>query len=387
MPHSFRLDERHRRMIRLVPLGLAAAVLVGFVLTAFRVDSVQPSEIGVVVNNLTGKIDVRLQAGSFFYNGLWSDVHKLDKSVKTLVMRERDGQAVNIKTRDGSNVTLDVEVNYSILTNEKELRERLLVESGVGREAVWEERRGRRGVERVVAGSEEAWQAKWIREYSRAVIRYVFGELATKEWYDARERDAKTRKARDELDARLREHGLQVVKVIPDRFRFYPEYEKKIQEKKDADQEYENQVEQAKTQERIQERRQVEIEKEKEVQIAKTKGELERELIETEGQAIKLRKEAEAYAIRTRIEADATIYKAEREAKGVLAAARAEAEGLENLVTALEGEGGRNLVLRAIAERLSKARIEGLPYATSPVIQKVSVEDAAAAARTGKEGR
>ena len=84
---------------------------------------------------------------------------------------------------------------------------------------------------------------------------------------------------------------------------------------------------------------------------------------------------ADAYAYTARIEADAGFYQAEREAKGILAAAKAEAEGLTNLVKALEGEGGRNLVLRALAGRLQQAEIEGLPYATSPVVQKFILED------------
>ena len=383
MDAKFQIPQNRLFWIRLIPVGIAALVILGVLLTTVRVDSIQPNEVGVLINNFTGNISVRTQSGSFFYNGLTTDVHKIDKTVKTLVMRERDGEALQIKTRDGSNVTLDVEINYAIVPTEKSVKEKLIVESGVGQVPIRSSSRDRRGrVRRTVSGYEERYQSKWIREYSRAVIRYVFGELSTKDFYNASMRDAKTRKAKDELDKILRKHGLQVIKVVPDKFSFYPEYEVKIREKKDADQEYDNQLEQAKTQLQIQEKEKVQAEKAADVKIEETRGKLAQKQIKAEAEAIQVQKDSEAYAIKTRIEADAGFYQAERQAKGILAAAKSEAEGLTNLANALEGDGGRNLVLRALAERLKLAQIDGLPYATSGLIQKVSVEDAAATGKT-----
>lgn len=383
MDANFQIPQNRMFWIRLIPVGIALLLLIGVVLGTVRVDSIQPNEVGVLINNFTGKISVQTQSGSFFYNGLTTDVHKIDKTVKTIVMRESDGQALQIKTRDGSNVTLDVEINYAIVPTEKSVKDRLITESGVGKLPVRTTTRDRRGrVTSRISGYEEAYQSKWIREYSRAVIRYIFGELSTKDFYNASMRDAKTRKAKEELDLLLRQHGLQVIKVVPDKFSFYPEYEKKIQEKKDADQEYDNQLEQAKTQLQIQEKEKVTAEKAADVKIEVTRGMLAQKLISAQGEAIQVQKDSEAYDIKTRIDADAEFYRAERTAKGIIAAAKAEAEGLTNLANALAGEGGRNLVLRALALRLKAARIDGLPYATSGLIQKVSVEDAAAVERS-----
>ncbi len=383
MDANFQFPQDKMFWIRLIPTGIALLMIIGVVFSTVRVDSIQPNEVGVLINNFTGTVSVQTQSGSFFYNGLTTDVHKIDKTVKTLVMRASDGQALEIKTRDGSNVTLDVEINYAIVPTEKSVREILITESGVGKVPVMSVVRDRRGrVQRRVTGYEEAYQAKWIREYSRAVIRYIFGELSTKDFYNAPMRDAKTRKAKEELDMLLRQHGLQVIKVVPDKFSFYPEYEEKIREKKDADQEYDNQLEQAKTQLQIQEREKVETQKAADVKIEETRGKLAQILIKAQAQAIQVQKDSEAYDIKTRIEADAEFYQSERGAKGILASAKAEAEGLSNLAKALAGDGGRNLVLRALAQRLKQAQIDGLPYATSGLIQKVTVEDAAAASNS-----
>ncbi|HMQ23283.1 MAG TPA: hypothetical protein PKE00_12385, partial [Planctomycetota bacterium] len=177
-----------------------------------------------------------------------------------------------------------------------------------------------------------------------------------------------------ELNRLLHPHGIEVLKVVPDKFRFYEEYERKIREKKEANQEAQKQQDLARAALQDQKRQEVEATKTAEVEIERIKGTLERDRIEAESEAIKIRKTAEAYAIKTKIEAEALFYQAEREAKGTLVKAKAEAEALQNLVTALAGEGGRNLVLRELADKLKNASIEGVPYATNALVQKVSVD-------------
>jgi hypothetical protein len=367
---------------------VAAAILIGGSFMAMRLGRVDASDVGVLINNLTGTVTVQMEPGSFFYNGWTTDLHTIDKTLHTLRMRSENGEEVRIKTIDGTDVTLDVEVNYRLLLDEQTIKGKIVPEAGVGHYSDdslhTSSRRGPR-----VAGLVEAYQAKWIRDYSRSVIRYVFGTLTAEEFYNnATKRDEKARDAEKELNRLLHPHGVDVVKVVPDRFRFYEEYETKIREKKEADQEKEQQLEMAKTAVENQKRQEVEATKTAEVEIENIKGVLQKAKITAEGEAIKLVKEGEAYAYKTKVDADAEFYQAEREAKGILASATAEAEGLTNLVKALSGEGGRNLVLRALADSLRQATIEGIPYSTSSVVQKVAVEGLVpAAGATSKEGR
>ncbi len=371
-PRNFKFQNPFTRVPLGLVLGLAALVILAFFVV--RVGRVTASEVGVLVNNINGDVEIIPEPGSFFYNSLTSDLYTIDKTVHTLKMMTDTGDEVRIKTRDGSDVRLDVEVNYSLLMDVKVLKERLVKETGVKKVPVYRTvADGRRGRRRTYT-LEEAWQAKWIRDYSRAVIRYVFGSLETETFYDAAKREEKARESERELNKLLNPHGIRVTKVIPDRFRFYDEYEKAIRDKKEADQEVEKQKALARAAIEKQGKEVVLIQKKAEVEIAKIKGELQEQILGAEGRVLQVKRAAEAYAYRRKVEADAAYYQAERRAKGILAAAEAEAKALSNLVAALSGEGGRNLVLRALAERLQTAQIEGQPYATSSLIQKLQLE-------------
>lgn len=353
-----------------VPVLPAVAILVILlgVFLSMRLGRVDASDIGVRVNNITGAVTLVMEPGSFFYNSLYEDFYQIEKTQKTLQMRSEGNEDVRIKTRDGADVRLDVEVNYRLLLEEAVIRDRVIPESGIDKIAD-----GRRSGNRSMDAL-EAYQHKWIRDYSRSIVRYIFGQLSTEEFYESSKRTEKARESEKELNRLLHPHGIEVLKVVPDKFRFYEEYERKIREKKEANQEAQKQQDLARAALQDQKRQEVEATKTAEVEIERIKGTLERDRIEAESEAIKIRKTAEAYAIKTKIEAEALFYQAEREAKGTLVKAKAEAEALQNLVTALAGEGGRNLVLRELADKLKNASIEGVPYATNALVQKVSVD-------------
>ena len=364
-----------------LPIVAVLVVVIGAFMS-MRLGRVDASDVGILINNITGNVKVRMEPGSFFYNSLYTDLHTIDKTLHTLKMRSETGDDVRLKTSDGSDVNLDVEVNYRLLLDENTLRTKVIPESGIDRfritRTVPRNTRGRRGRGR--SGSSrtsellEAYQAKWIRDYSRSVVRYVFGTLTTEEFYEASKRTDKARESERELNRLLRPHGLEVTKVVPDKFKFYEEYETKIREKKEADEEANKQVELKEAAVADQLRQVTEAETKADVEIEVIKGQLEKERIGATAEAVRIKKGADAHVITVKIGADAEFYSAERRAKAILAAAKAEAEGLTNLAKALAGDGGRNLVLRALAEKLREAQIEGLPYTTSNVVQKLSLE-------------
>ncbi len=365
------------RSIQLPVLPLVAIVLVAAgAFMSMRLGRIDASDVGILINNITGKITVRLEPGSFFYNGFYTDLHTIDKTIHTLQMRGPGGE-VKIKTVEGADVALDVEVNFRLLLDENAIKTKVIPESGVGKlreSLVSLDSRGRR--RRTTTVAVDAYRQKWIRDYSRSVVRYVFGSLETEEFYKSQARDDKARECEVELNRLLRPHGLEVLKVVPDEFRFYREYEDKINEKNQAKQEVEREKVSIFTARADQAKQVVEATKRAEVEIETIKGRLAKNKIEAEALAVQVSKKADAYAYTTKIEANASFYSAERNAKGILAAAKAEAESLANLVKALAGEGGRNLVLRELAVALRKARIEGIPYATSAIVQRLSVDGA-----------
>lgn len=362
--------KRRPVTIPLLPI-VAFAVLVLLAFFTARVGRIQGNQIGVLVNNLTGSIEVRTQTGAFLYNGLITDAYTLDNSIQTIRMVRDTGDEVRIKTDDGSDVTMDVEVNYRLVQDATLIRDRVVPESGLSQIMVRDER-----ARELV----DAYKAKWVRDYARSVVRYVFGELETGAFYDAARRDARARTAVEELNRLLNPHGIEVREVVPDKFKFYEEYEKIIADQKAADQEVESQRKLAEAALEDQKRRETEATAAANIEIARVKGDLEKELLAAQAEAERETLAAQAYAYSAKQGADAKFYKDTNDAQSMLARAQAQAEGLKKLADSLSGEGGKNVVKLEYATVLQRAVLSGLPYATDPRIQKVEIAPAAGAA-------
>jgi regulator of protease activity HflC (stomatin/prohibitin superfamily) len=356
------------RSVAIPVLGILAVALVAILLALnIRVARVQADEIGVSINNLTGSITIRTTPGATIYNGLMTDFYTLDNTVQAYTMVDDD--SVNVKTEDGSDVRLDILINYRLVQDARVIADAVVPEAGLGQVAI-DTGSGRRSSYEYV----DAYKAKWIRDYARSICRYIFGELQTDAFYQSDLRDQKARDCETELNMLLRPHGIEVVKVVPDRFEFYREYEEKIAQKKEADQEAEKQEELARAAIERQKRREVEAQAEMNVAVEEALGQLRKELLAAQAEANKERLNAEAYAIEIKKDADARFYEAQNEAQSIVAGAEAEAEGLTKLAASLAGNGADKLVRLEYAKRLRSARINGVPYATDPRIQKVEID-------------
>lgn len=361
-----------RNPVSIPILPIIAVVLLAILsLWTMRVGSINGSQIGVFVNNLSGNIDVVVRPGSQFYCGIYTDFYVIDNTVQSLRMADVNANkdALDIKTRDGSDVHLDVALNYRLVQDSKVIAERVIPECGLATQYVQVAvDRGRQWRE------VDAYKLKWARDYARAVIRYKFGEMKTDDFYSSGERARKGLEAEAELNQLLRPHGIEVMNLVPERFRFYEEYEKKISEKKAADQEVQSQEQIALATLESQKKRKAEATAVLNVEIARLDGELRTARLSLEGESTRAKLEAEAYAFTTQTNAEAMFVQAQNEAQGQLARAKAEAEGMRALAASLAGEGGLNLVRLEYAKALQKAVITGVPYSTDPRIQKVELE-------------
>ena len=185
-------------------LLIAIAVLTIFLMVNFRVQRVSGTEVGIKVNNVTGDITVIEKSGTNIYNGLLNSFHLLDMTVQRLEMvadpnrGERSNRDdLRIKTVDGSDVFLDLTINYQL---RRDMVEETVTTSGLG----------------------DAYKYKWVRDYSRSVCRAVFGEMTTEEFYDASVRNQKAQMAMEELNKLLKSYGIEVSSVIAEKFSFHP---------------------------------------------------------------------------------------------------------------------------------------------------------------------
>ena len=310
------------------PLILFLIALIGsavFFLVTFRVQRVSGTEVGIKVNNVTGDISVIAESGTNIYNGLLNSFHLLDMTVQRLEMvaqpnrgerNERDD--LRVKTVDGSDVFLDLTINYQL---RRDMVEAVVLTSGLG----------------------DVYKFKWVRDYSRSICRSVFGEMTTEEFYDASVRNTKAQKAMEELNSSL-PYGIEISSVIAEKFSFHKEYEERIRAKKLADQEVEEQVSKANAARQNQIFREVEATKKKEVVIATYEGEMQKLIVEATANAERDIRQAEAYVIDTQLGADADFYSREKNAQAILVKAQTEGEALKALARAHEGPGGYNLV-------------------------------------------
>ena len=322
----------------LIWVGFAFLVLVVFVFATIRVGRVTGEQTGILLNKLNGRMTVIEQSGVRIYNGITGDFYVLDKTLQTLEMRSARKDDLKIKTVDGSDVHIDLKIQYRINPSEAD---NVVTSSGPG----------------------DAFKEKWARDYARATCRNYLGELTTEECYDAAKREAKINRAQTEISERLRSFGIIIDSiVIPQRPVFYKEYEDMIKKKKLADQAVLEEQSKAFAAKEKQLMLIVTATNVKNVAIETFKGQMEKKKIKAQAEAERVMKGADAYHTRVTIEAEAKFYENEQAARGILAKKRAEAEGITELKKALEGEGGRNMVKLEYAKKLKNVTITGQPF-------------------------
>jgi regulator of protease activity HflC (stomatin/prohibitin superfamily) len=190
-----------------------------------------------------------------------------------------------------------------------------------------------------VAPDNATLRNKVVRTVARSKPRDIFGELKTEEFYIAERREHQAQKAKDVLQAMLGPMGIVVEKVLTKDYRFNPEYQKAIEDKKIADQR---------------------VERHKSAQRA-TAEEYKRKLEDARGEVNKLVADADGEYLKAKIEADAHFEKQGLLAEAIRTEGIAEAKGIQEMNRAMAGAGGPALVKLRIAESLQGKRILLLP--------------------------
>lgn len=329
----------------LVWMALAFLVVAVALVMTIRVGRVTGEEVGILLNRITGKISVINQSGVRIYNGITHDFYVLDKTMQTLEMTELVGRGdrsgkddLKIKTIDGSDVYVDIKVQYKIMP---EMADKVIQTSGPG----------------------EAYKQKWARDYSRSIIRNYLGELTTEAFYDAAQRNGQIVEAKAELNNRLQPYGIEIDSVvIPRKPHFYEEYEEMIKAKKLADQAVLEEQSKALAAKQRQETMTVQETNKKNVAIEQFEGQMQELVIEATAEAERKKKEADAYYEEVTVGAEAQLYELQQQAEATLAQKLAEAEGLQQLAEALDGEGGRNMVKMEYAKQLESITVTGQPF-------------------------
>jgi len=350
---SFNPKQWHLRKVLLNCL-IVAILLFLAAMERSGITHVRENQVGVLVNNLTGSLILKDRVGYHLYIPYLASFYVLDITIQKLELTWAQGPGgirrdIKLKTLDGSDVSLDVTINYKL---DPLKAAEVLQGSGQGMR----------------------FAETWMEPFARQVCLATFGELTTEEMYDAKLRNAKAQLTLERLNTLLNPHGINVFAVLPGDFRFYPEYEQVIKDKKLADQKVEEQKAQARAALQDQERQLVEAQYKANAEITRNTGECVFRLIQSRAESDKQKREGDKYYDTTRITADAALYSASAQAVGMRATLLADAEGMEKMRKAMTGKGGIGMVGLEYAKRLQSIRFTGTAVTRDPRIQQFSVQ-------------
>ncbi|MBI4221870.1 MAG: hypothetical protein HY607_04210 [Planctomycetes bacterium] len=360
MDKDFKPKARYFYMYRKVIIAIITlAIIAGGIYGGKELSwkEIAADEVAVVVNNLTGGIKLINRAGAILYYHLIQDIYILDKREQILKMtaaeideKHPQGIPLIVKSIDGGDVVLDLQIQYRL---NPDFAVHVVQNTGVG---------------------DIFFKQKWLYDYTRTICYYCYGELTLGEFPVASLRDQKAQKALEEINKMLEAHGFYVTSINLSDYRYYREYAEKIQERRLADKEVEEQKKRGSAARENQKKVIVEETKKLEVEVARFRGEVDKRIMDARGSAEAKRQDAEAYLLQKRYEADAEYERLAKEAEAVLATVKAEAEGIKALRNALEGEGGRNMVRLEYAKRLKQAIIRGIPIVRQGIETPQSIE-------------
>jgi regulator of protease activity HflC (stomatin/prohibitin superfamily) len=309
------------------------------------------TEVGVRTSML-GVLDKRgtqhlyQPGGVYFFVPVLNSWDTLPISQQNLLMTADPGEGdrpvpddITFKTKDGNNVYIDVNVMWRI-----DPRKAPFLVSHVGQSTL------------VV-------KERVVRPIARSVIRDVFNEITSEEYYQVAVKNRVAAKAKDALAAQLLAYGLLVDMLQVQQHRFDQEYQGAINAQKQAEADVQTLVEQQKN---------MEVQKKSELEGKRALW--NRQLEDAGGQAGRIRNEADAY------------YQTKsNEAKALIAVAQAEAEGVRKEAQALGKLGGDAYVKMQVAQQLSQKRVTIVPGTNVSTMDVNKLVDYLMAKKAGEE--
>lgn len=325
--------------------------------------NVQPEEVAVIVNYMTGEEEVVTTPGYKLYIPFIQEVYTFDRTIQEFTMdgdRYKSSSHVprlTVRAKDGSNFWFDqLSIQYELIPGEAAT---ILNDSGFG----------------------DSFKDEWVKTFARSILRDEFGRYTAVQAANPTEYAQAPSDATQSLNELLRPHGINVVRIVTPNPKFDPDYERAIETRKEADQEVEELIARADQLKQVREQRLAMVRKEKEVEMQQLEGELIRELRNAEVESISLQRGADAYSARRTAEGQAVQAELLAEARGLVAKYTKEAEGIESRAQALE-QRGEVVVREALIERLLTIKFTLVPYSRDPAPKRLEHSNS-----PGREGQ
>lgn len=244
---------------------------------------------------------------------------------------------ITFKTKDGNNVHIDVNLMWRI-----------------------EQAHAGDIISRLGDDIDEV-EERVVRPLAHAVIRDVFNEITSEEYYQVAVKNRVADKARDEVAAALAPYGILVDMLQVQQHRFDEAYQAAINAQKQAEADVQTLVEQQKN-----------AEEQKRTELEGKRAQWNQRLEEAQGQAGKKKNEADGY-YQTKT----------NDAKAVVATAQAEAEGIKKEAEALSKLGGDAYVKMQVSKIISKKKFILVPTSNVATMDVNSMVKFLAAQQSG----
>ncbi|MEW6366643.1 MAG: SPFH domain-containing protein [Acidobacteriota bacterium] len=285
------------------------------------------TEVGVRTNMFgilekRGYQQVYQPGGIYFFLPVVNSWNTLPISQQNLIMNANPSEGdrplpddITFKTKDGNNVYIDVNVMWRIDPTKAGY-----IVSNVGQ-------------------SIDEIKERVVRPICRSVIRDVYNEITSEEYYQVTIKNEMAAKAKGQLAKELASHGVVVDMLQVQQHRFDPEYQAAINAQKQAEADVQTLIEQQKN---------MEVQKQSELQAKR--AEWNRQMEDALGAAGRIKNEADGYyQVKT------------NQAKAIIAVAQAEAEGVRKEAEALGKMGGDAYVKMQLAKQFANKRILIVP--------------------------
>ena len=307
-------------MKRLLPL--AALLLAVPVMTSCTPHTTEATEVGVRFNKITKSMELAQPGERDFFTPILNEWRTFDLATQNLTMVAQLGDGdrqvkddLRFKTRDGNDIETDVTVRWRIDPTKVD--------------HLW----------RLVGPNTDKIRDRLVRPLARTYVRDVLNRLDSEEFYNPDLRFGAANDATKLLAAHLAPSGVIVEQVILGNFAFKPEYQKLINQRKEAEKNAEKlEAEILATQEA------------NKAALQQKVAEMTEKLTTSQGELERAKKAADAYLVRRQQEATATI-----------AEKKAVAEGIRRERAALNSSAGDAYVTLQLIDALQKKEIRQIP--------------------------
>ena len=269
-------------------LWVLAALVMGVFILMGSVKNVEPGQVAIKVNNLSGSQEAITQPGWTIRIPLLHSVHVLDAKPQTFNMKGTTSESMlevselTVRASDGSNfhfsdTTIIFQLNGSDVV--------MAVDSG---------------------GLSDGYMA-WMKPYARSILRDEFGRESTIHVSDPTTYGTAANRAKERLNEELGPFGIRVMQLVTPRPRFNENYEHAIEERNALS----NQLQVIKSNldraETSRSRRLAEVDQQQNKVIQEGRAALEHDLARAVASQAEIKQEADTYAIGQMAEGQASL--------------------------------------------------------------------------------